>query len=85
MKKACDQDLADSLDTLKSFSVNSVPVVVIWDTCGTWHGLNTVTNIHSIQNSKRNSQKLGNKLVSQTVLASGWQKIQGQNREKLGW
>ena len=29
----------------------------------TWHGLCTVTSIHSIQKSTRNSQKLGSKLV----------------------
>ena len=68
-----------SLDTLKSLSVKIVDQVVIRDECGTWHSLCTVTSIHSIQKNTRNSQKLGNKL------ASGWQKIQGSNREKSSW
>ena len=67
MEKACDQDLTHSLDTLKSLSIKSVPQVVIRDAYGTWHWLNTVTSIHSIQKSTRNSQKLGNKLASQPV------------------
>ena len=68
----CDQDLTHSLDTLKGLSRNIVLEVVIRDKCGTWYGLGAVTNIHSIQKSTRNSQKLGNKLerlVSQIVLA----------------
>ena len=41
----------------KSFSVKSVPQVVIHDACCTWHGLNTVTRIDSIQKKhKKNSQ-----------------------------
>ena len=63
IKKACDQGLTHSLDTLKSFSVKIVPEVVVRDACGTWHGLCTVTSIHSIRKNTRNSQKLGNKLV----------------------
>ena len=34
--------------------------VAICDSCGTWHGLCTVTSIHSIQKSTRNCQKIGN-------------------------
>ena len=34
-KKAYDQDLTHSLDTLKSISVKTVPQVVIRDPCGT--------------------------------------------------
>ena len=64
MKKACDQDLSDTLDTLKGRSVKSVPHV-IRDACGTWHGLYTVISIHSIQKTTRNSQKLGNKLSNE--------------------
>ena len=63
----------------KIISVKIVPEVVTRDACGTWHGLYTVTSIHSIQKSTRNNQKLGNKL------ASRWQKIQGSNREKSSW
>ena len=59
----CDQDLTHSIDTLKLRSVRIFPEVVIRDPCDTWHGLCTVTSIHSIQKSTRNSQKLGNKLV----------------------
>ena len=33
--KACDQDLTNSLDTLKSISVKIVPQVVIRDVYGT--------------------------------------------------
>ena len=79
----CDQDLTHSLDTLKSFSVKSVPQVVIWDACDTWHALNTVTSIHSIQKSTRNSQKLGNNLASKTMLDSGWQKIQESKQKEI--
>ena len=35
IKKACDQDLTHSLDTLKSFSVKIVPQVVTRDAHGT--------------------------------------------------
>ena len=52
-------------------SLNIVPQVVIWDVCGTWHG---VTSVHSIQKSTRNSQKLGNKLGQ--LFSECWQKIQ---------
>ena len=48
IKKACDQDLTYSLDTLNSLSVKSVSQVVIRDACGTWHSLCTVTSIYSI-------------------------------------
>ena len=61
----------------KNPSVKSVPQVVICDVCGTWHGLCTVTSIHSIQKSTRNSQKLGNEL------ASGWQKIQVSKQREI--
>ena len=37
-----------------------VPQVVTHDACGTWHGLCTVTSIHSHQKSTRISQELGN-------------------------
>ena len=79
IKKACDQNLTHSLDTPKIISIKIVPEVVTRDACGTWHGLCTVTSIHSIQKSTRNNQKLGNKL------AGRWQKIQGSNREKSSW
>ena len=52
------------------YSVKVVSQVVVYDACGTLHGLCTVTCFHSIQKSTTNSQKLGNKL------SSGWQKIQ---------
>ena len=39
IKKACDQDLTRSLDTLKGLSLTIVAQVVIRDSCGTWHGL----------------------------------------------
>ena len=55
-------------------SLNIVPQVVIWDVCGTWHDLCAVTNVHSIQKSTRNSQKLGNKLGQ--LFSGCWQKIQ---------
>ena len=56
--------LTHSLDTPKSLSVKIVlQVVVFRDACGTWHGLCTLTSIHSIQKSTRKSQKRGNKLV----------------------
>ena len=42
-----------------------------------WHGLLTVTNVHTIQKTTRNSQKLGNKL------ASRWQKIQGSKQREI--
>ena len=61
----------------KKFFLKSVPEVVICDACGTWHGVNTVTSIHSIQKSTRNSKKLRNKLVS------GWQKIQGSKQIEI--
>ena len=77
IKKVCDQDLTYSLDTPKNISVKCVLEVHIYDACGTWHGLCTVTNIHSIQKSIRNSQKLGKKL------ASRWQKIQGPKQRKI--
>ena len=54
-----------------------VPQVVIHNACGTWHGLWTVTSIHSIQKSTRISQELGNKLVS------GWQNIHGSKLRKI--
>ena len=77
IKKAYDQDLPHSLDTLKSLSIKVIPKVVICDACGTWHGLYTVTSIHSIQQRTRNSQKVGNKL------ASGWQKIKGSKQKEI--
>ena len=52
---SCDQDLTHSIDTLKLRSVRIFPEVVIRDPCDTWHGLCTVTSIHSIQKSTRNS------------------------------
>ena len=77
IKKACDQDLTHSLDTVKNISAKIVPQVVIPDACGTWHGSLTVTSMHSIQKSTRNSQKLENKL------ASSWQKIQGTKQREI--
>ena len=65
IKEESDQDLTYSLDTLKTLSIKSVPEVVIRGVCGTWHCLNMVTSIHSIQKSTRNSQKLGNKLANE--------------------
>ena len=62
IKKACDQDLIHSLDKLKGLSVKNVPQVVTRDACGTWHGLCSITSIHSIQGSTRNSQKLRNQV-----------------------
>ena len=75
IRKLCDQDLAHSLDISKIISIKTVSQFVIHDACGTWHGFCTVTSIHSIQKSTRNSQKLGNKLVDGI-------RFKGQNREK---
>ena len=63
-------------NTKKSF-VKKVPEVSICHGCGTWHVWYTVTCIHSIQKSTRNSRKLGNKL------ASGWQKIKGSKQREI--
>ena len=63
-QKARDENLTHSLDTLKNIPIKIFPQVVVCDVYGTWHGLCTVTNIHSVQKSTRNSQKLGNKLSS---------------------
>ena len=62
--KACDKYLTHSLDTPKYISVKIVTKVVIYDACGTWYSLFTVTSIHSIQKNTRNSQKFWNKLAS---------------------
>ena len=75
IRKLYDQDLSHSLDISKIISVKTVSQFVIHDACGTWHGFCTVTSIHSIQKSTRNSQKLGNKLVDGI-------RFKGQNREK---
>ena len=75
IRKLCDQDLAHSLDISKIISIKTDSQFVIHDACGTWHGFCTVTSIHSIQKSTRNSQKLGNKLVDGI-------RFKGQNREK---
>ena len=86
MEKACDQDLTHSLDTLKSLSLKIVPQIVIRDTCGTWQGTCRVTSIHSIQESIRNSEKLGNKLaVSQTIYSVNDRRFNGQKRKKSSW
>ena len=57
--ESCDQDLTHSLDTPNNISVKIVSEVVIRDAYGIWHGLFTVTNIHSIQKSTKNSYKFG--------------------------
>ena len=68
MKKACDQNLTHSLDTPKGFPVKSVPEVVIRDVCDTWHGLNTVNSIQSIQKSTRHSQEFGKKMTINAIV-----------------
>ena len=65
--KGCDQDLTHSLYTLKCFSVNIVPQVVIRDTCSTRHRLCTVTRIQSIQKGTRNSPLETRKQGSQWI------------------
>ena len=77
IKKACDQDLTHSWDTLKSLSIKVVSQVVIHGARGTWHGLYTVTSIHSIQKTTRIGQEVGDKLFS------GWQNIQGSKQRKI--
>ena len=51
--EACDQDLTYSLDTSKNSPVKIVFEAIIGDASGTWHGLFTVTSIHSIQKSTK--------------------------------
>ena len=46
----------------KNISVNIFLKVYIRDACGTWHGLFTITSIHSILKNTRNSQKSRNAL-----------------------
>ena len=77
IKKRCDQDLTHSSDTPKNISLNIVPEVVLSDAFGTWHSLCTVTSIHSIQKTTRNSQKLWNKLTSR------WLKSQGSKQRGI--
>ena len=53
IKREFDRDLTHSLDKLKNISVKNLPQVVIRDACGTWHGLCTVTSIHSMQKAQQ--------------------------------
>ena len=48
------------LGHIKKYFRKNCCQVAIRDSCGTWHGLCTVTSIHSIQKSTRNCQKIGN-------------------------
>ena len=92
----CNHDLTHFLNTLRSLSVQIVAKVVIRDSCDTWHGLCAVTSIHSIQQSTRDSQKLGNKsvrtvsqwmadnLTVKTGKSSWWVKT-SEEKEKRRW
>ena len=56
--------------------------------CGTWKGFCAVTSIHSIQESTRNSQKLGHKLVhsvseSVQLVSQCWQEIQSWKQREF--
>ena len=62
--EAYDQDLAHSLDKLKSISIKVLLEVVICDKCDTENSLFTATSIHSIQKGSRNCRKQRIKLAS---------------------
>ena len=85
IERTCDQELTHSFDTSKNISVKTVPVVVIFDACGTLRILCTVTSIHSIQKRTRNSQNQPpetRKQVIQIASRSDGRRFKGQNREK---
>ena len=65
----------------KNISLNIFLKVCIREVCGTWHNLFTVTSIHSILKSTKNSQKLGNALWNK--LASRWQIIQRSKQREI--
>ena len=79
-KEACDQDLTHSLNTLKSLFVKSVPEVAICNACGTWHALNTVTSIHSIQ--KAQQAETQNNLASQWMAKGSLVKTERNQADK---
>ena len=86
IKNTCDQDPAHSLDTPRCISVKIVPEVIICEACCTWHGLCTVASIYNIQKSTRNYQNRLPETGKQVIqIASEWNKIQGQHREKSRW
>ena len=86
IKNTSDQDPTHSFDTPRCISLKIVPEVIICEACCTWHGLCTVTSIRNIQKSTRNCQNRLPETGKQVIqIASGWDKIQGQHREKSCW
>ena len=72
------------MHTPKHILVKIVPGVVIRDACGTWHGLCTVTSIHSIQKAQETARTDGHKTRKQVIqTTSRWQKIQGLKQREI--